>query len=118
MSQFTYDFDEDIPLVVEIDDTPTEKKGWDKVSASGRVGKAFAEVSVEAQKNAFNTVFHMARHTANVLRHLRQSDRDVPVESIELEFGLEFVGEANIKIVKGSVEANLLVKIKWKQADD
>jgi hypothetical protein len=116
VSPFTYDFDDtDNSLLVEVTPaTGTYQPGLHDTGMGDTAKKIMIEIGDEATKAAFGNILRMARYSAQIVRKLREKDPDVPLDNVEVEFGLTFAGETSVVLTKGSAEANLTVKIVWK----
>ena len=121
MTQMTYTFDENIPpLLIAI--TPASESdistdgAWKETSSlSDKIVQGVVDVSQSATESVYGTIFHMARYTSQLIRRLRETESDVPLDAVEMQFGLSFGAEGKIIFVNGTAEANLSVKLTWKE---
>jgi len=73
-----------------------------------------AQKSAEAFNNAMATIYSVAKRTATTIRSLKVVDQP---DSIEMTFGLKLTSEANALIVNAGVEAQIEVKLTWKNEE-
>ncbi len=119
MTQLTYEFDENTnPLAIVVTDltTPDDGSAWKDTSSLGeKVTEKVIDLTEQATANAFSAIFHMARYTSQLIRRLRESDKDVPLETVQMQFGLKLTGSGKIILVDASAEANLSITLSWKE---
>jgi hypothetical protein len=87
-------------------------EGESGLEPAARPGEVAARAS-ETLENAINTVKPAAEAILSRLSNLSQRP-----EEIEVEFGLKASAQAGMFIASGTIEANYVVKLKWRLQDD
>ena len=99
MASFTPD--PNAPILVQFAPSP----GFDEVS----LGESdLQKKSVEAMKNAMNTIYNTARQVTDTINGL-----EVKPSAVEVEFGIILKGESGALIAKAGAEAAFKVKLTW-----
>ena len=101
MASFTPD--PNAPILVQFAPSP----GFDEVSL---VGPDLQKQSVEAMKNAMNTIYNTARQVTDTIDSLA-----VKPSAVEVEFGIILKGESGALIAKAGAEAAFKVKLTWEK---
>lgn len=76
--------------------------------------KDIAEKSAIAFNHAMGTIHSVAKRTATTIRSLKVTEQP---DTIEMTFGLKLTSEASALLVNAGVEAQLNVKLVWKNDD-
>lgn len=130
MTQFNYDFEDDgSPILIEISDsydgtmTSDDGETEDMILGLGK-GKKSPKVVKKVDnahiKKAYQVILRLAGYTASLIRKTREAEKqdkesDVPLKSVEIEFGVKFFGEASVGIGKAGAESNLNVRMTWER---
>ena len=110
------DFDDNMPLLIEV--TPGEAADDDnqtqEVLRLGRSpGSMVRQASDQAVRQAFITIYRMARRTGQMIDALQRHDDQIALDKIEIQFGLKFNGNVEAFIAEAGAEASVTVKITW-----
>jgi len=97
--------DDDTPILIEL----RSERGVADVSRGNE--KDLAEKSAEAFNGAMATIYAVAKRTASTIRSLKIIDQP---DNVEMTFGLKLTSAANALIVNAGVEAQIEVKLSWK----
>lgn len=100
--------EDDAQILVEL------KGGRGVVDVARSDEKDLAQKSAEAFNNAMATVYTVAKRTATTIRSLKIVDQP---DTVEMTFGLKLTSEANALIVNAGVEAQIEVKLTWKNEE-
>lgn len=100
--------DNDNVILVEL----SQRRGVVDV-ARGNV-RDIAEKSGEAFNHAMETIYTVAKRTAETIRSLDMIEQP---DTVEMAFGLKLTSEANALIVNAGVEAQIEVKLIWHNDD-
>jgi hypothetical protein len=109
-----YTFDETTPLLIEVSPTPGAPDDTREVLSLGPVVK---QVSDAALRQAFNTIYTLARRTGGLIEALQHQERHASLNSVELEFGLKFDGNVDAHLAQTGSEATVTVKISWQPGE-
>lgn len=101
MASFTPD--PNAPILVQFAPSP----GFDEVSLAG---PDLQKQSVEAMKNAMNSIYNTARKITETIDSLA-----VKPSAVEVEFGIILKGESGAFIAKAGAEAAFKVKLTWEK---
>jgi len=128
--QMSYDFEDDgSPILIEISDSyddtmPSDDGETEDMMFGGGKGKkprkAVKSVDNAHIKKAYQVIFRLAGYTASLIRKTREAEKqekesDVPLKSVEIEFGVKFFGEASVGIGKAGAESNINVRMTWER---
>jgi hypothetical protein len=110
-----FQFDDDTPILIEVtpartDDTDTREG----LTIGGGVKQAYHE----SVRQAFNTIYQMARRTGYMIQTLREDDTQASLSGVEVEFGLTFNSNVEAFITKSGAEATVNVKLTWQVKGD
>jgi selenophosphate synthase len=108
-----FNFSEDSSISVEIQPTKKTGGGWEESSAADKAKQVFKEVSDAARHQVFQTIYTVAWETSHLIKALNETEGQLPPETVQIQFGLTFTGEAQVSVVKGSAAANFNVTISW-----
>lgn len=100
--------DDNTEILVEL------RQGRGVVDVSRGNEKDIAEKSAAAFNHAMGTIHSVAKRTAATIRSLKVTEQP---DTIEMTFGLKLTSEANALLVNAGVEAQLNVKLVWKNDD-
>lgn len=100
--------DDNTEILVEL------RQGRGVVDVSRESEKDIAEKSARAFNHAMDTIHSVARRTAATIRSLKVTEQP---DTIEMTFGLKLTSEANALLVNAGVEAQINVKLVWKNDD-
>ena len=99
--------DDDTEILVELD----QGKGRGVIDVSRSNEKDIAEKSAKAFNHAMSTIRRVAQQAVETVRSL---DVVQQPNEVELAFGLKLTSEANALLVNAGVEAQINVKLVWK----
>jgi hypothetical protein len=113
-----YTFDTNLPpLLIEVTPassaTSGEGAGETYRGIFDKAQQAVSAASDEAVKSAFRTVWMMARNTGWMIQDLQQHPDQQTLKSVSVEFGLNFNGEGQVYVAKGSVGASISISMTW-----
>jgi hypothetical protein len=100
--------EDDTEILVELRD------GRGVIDVSRANEKDLAEKSASALNSAMATIFGMARRTVGVVRSLKVTEQP---DTVEMTFGLKLTSDAKALIVNAGVEAQIKVKLVWKNEE-
>lgn len=112
-------FDDDLPLLIEITpidsstDTPMTQNTSEALSMSAVQG-AIREAYHDSVRQAFNTIYQMAQRTGYMVDALQDNDHQEHLDTVEIQFGLNFSTDLAAFIAKTGADATIQVKITWK----
>lgn len=117
MTDFT--FDDQLPLRIEVTpaetpDPSTDDTTQEVLRISQQASTAIRQASNDATKQAFNTIYVMARRTGQMIAALQQQDDQASLERVEISFGIKFNGDVEAFVAKAGAEATVNVTINWK----
>ncbi len=103
-------FDEDVPLKIEV--TPGDSAPDDTREILS-LGPTVKQASDAAVRQAFGTIYTLARRTGDLVGALQHQKRHESLNGVEIEFGLKFDGNVDAYIAQVGSEATVTVKISW-----